>query len=79
MVPRSSPKRPASRQRTVLHGDTTLTASLIADLTREMITVGERTRDTDKLIEDRFRRHRHAQACAISLPGMPDESDRPFF
>jgi len=60
-------QRPA-RQRAVLPGET-LTASLIADLAREVITVGERIRDTDKLIEDRIRRHRHARVIT-SMPGI---------
>jgi transposase len=58
----------AARQHAVLPGET-LTASLIADLAREVITLGERIRETDKLIEDRFRRHRHAQVIT-SMPGI---------
>ena len=44
--------RAAARQRTMLPGEG-LTASLTGDLAREVITLGERIRDTDKLIEDR--------------------------
>jgi len=58
----------AARQRTVLPGEA-LTASLIADLAAEVITLGERIRATDKLIEDRFRRHRHARVIT-SMPGI---------
>jgi transposase len=58
----------AARQPTVLPGET-LTASLIADLAKEVITLGERIRETDNLIEDRFRRHRHAQVIT-SMPGI---------
>jgi len=58
----------AARQHSALPGET-LTASLIADLAREVITLGERIRETDKLIEDRFRRHRHAQVIT-SMPGI---------
>jgi transposase len=58
----------AARQHTVLPGET-LTASLIADLAKEAIALGERLRDIDKLIEDRFRRHRHAHVI-ISMPGI---------
>ncbi len=60
--------RAAARQRTVLPGED-LTVSLIADLAREVITLGERIRETDKLIEDRFRRHRHA-GVITSMPGI---------
>ena len=58
----------AARQHTVLPGEA-LTASLIAELAREVIALGERIRGTDKLIEDRFRRHRHAQVIT-SMPGI---------
>jgi transposase len=34
-----------------------------------MITLGERIRNTDKLIEDRFRRHRYARVIT-SMPGI---------
>jgi transposase len=34
-----------------------------------VITLGERIRETDKLITDRFRRHRHAEVIT-SMPGI---------
>src|SRR5215472_9832028 len=58
----------AGRQHVVLPGET-LTATLIAGLAQEVITLGERIRDADKLIEDRFRRHRHAEVIT-SMPGL---------
>ena len=58
----------AARQHTMLPGEA-LTASLIADLAREAITLGERLREIDKLIEDRFRRHRYAHVIT-SMPGI---------
>jgi len=58
----------AGRQHVVLPGET-LTATLIAGLAQEVITLGERIRDADKLIEDRFRRHRHAEVIT-SMPGI---------
>jgi transposase len=58
----------AARQHSALPGET-LTASLIADLAREVIRLGERIREIDKLIEDRFRRHRLAQVIT-SMPGI---------
>ena len=58
----------AARQHTVLPGET-LTASLIADLAREAIILGERLAEIDKLIEDRFRRHRSADVIT-SMPGI---------
>jgi transposase len=58
----------AARQHTALPGEA-LTASLLADLAKEAIALGERLRDIDKLIEDRFRRHRYAHVTA-SMPGI---------
>jgi len=58
----------AGRQRTMLPGEG-LTATLIAGLAREVMTLGERIRETDKLIEDRFRRHRLAPVIT-SMPGI---------
>ena len=51
-----------------------LTAQLIATLAiatlaGEVMTLNEQTKDTDKLIEGRFRRHRHAEVIT-SLPGI---------
>jgi transposase len=46
-----------------------LTAQLIATLAGEVIALNEQIRDTDKLIEGRFRRHRHAELIT-SLPGI---------
>lgn len=58
----------AARQHIVLPGEA-VAASLIADLAKEAITLSERLREIDKLIEERFRRHRYAQVL-ISMPGI---------
>jgi transposase len=58
----------AARQRAALPGEQ-LTASLIAAMAREVITLNQQVKETDKLIEDRF--HRHQLAPVIeSLPGI---------
>jgi transposase len=58
----------AARQHTALPGQT-LTASMIATLAGEVMTLGEQIKDTDKLIEGRF--HQHESAAVItSLPGI---------
>ncbi|MBO0776991.1 MAG: IS110 family transposase, partial [Actinobacteria bacterium] len=58
----------AGRQHTRLPAET-LTAQLVADLAREVIGLSQRIKDTDKLIEARFRQHRHATVIT-SLPGI---------
>jgi transposase len=58
----------AQRQHTTLPAEA-LAAQLIATLAREVIALNEQIRDTDKLIEARFRRHRHAELIT-SLPGI---------
>jgi transposase len=58
----------AARQHIMLPGEA-LTASLTAGLAKEAITLGERLREIDKLIEDRFRRHRYAHVIT-SMPGI---------
>jgi len=58
----------ADRQHAVLPGEQ-LTASLIAGLAGEVVTLGEQIKATDKLIEGRFHRHRLAPVIA-SMPGI---------
>ena len=58
----------AARQHTALPGEK-LTASMIATLAREVMTLNEQIKDTDNLIEGRFHQHKHA-AVIISLPGI---------
>jgi hypothetical protein len=50
----------AERQHTTLPGET-LTAQLIETLAGEVIALNVQIRAVDKLIEGRFRRHRHAE------------------
>lgn len=58
----------AGRQQTRLPAET-LTGQLVAELAEEVISLSQRIRDTDKLIEARFRQHRHATVIT-SLPGI---------
>lgn len=58
----------ADRQHTTLPGQT-MAAELIATLAGEVITLNERVKDTDQLIEGRFRRHEQAEVIT-SLPGI---------
>lgn len=58
----------AQGQHTTLPAEA-LTAQLIATLAGEVMALNEQIRDTDKLIEGRFRRHRHAELIT-SLPGI---------
>jgi transposase len=58
----------AHQQRIQLPGEA-LTAQLVAALAREVITLNEQIRDTDKLIEARFHQHEHATVIA-SMPGI---------
>jgi transposase len=46
-----------------------LAAQLIADMAKGVISLDEQLKQTDKLIEGRFRRHRHA-AVLLSMPGI---------
>jgi transposase len=58
----------AARQRTALPAEQ-LTASMIATLAGEVMTLGEQIQETGKLIEDRF--HQHELAAVIeSMPGI---------
>lgn len=56
----------AESQQTTLPGEQ-LAAQLVADMAKGVISLDEQLKQTDKLIEGRFRRHRHATA----LPSMP--------
>lgn len=58
----------ADRQHTTVAGET-MAAELIATLAGEVITLNERVKDTDQLIEGRFRRHEQAKVIT-SLPGI---------
>ncbi|GAA3434168.1 IS110 family transposase [Kutzneria kofuensis] len=58
----------ASSQHTVLPGEQ-LAAQLVADMAKGVISLDEQLKQTDKLIEGRFRRHRHA-ATLLSMPGI---------
>lgn len=58
----------AQGQHTTLPAEA-LTTQLIATLAGEVMALNEHIRDTDKLIEGRFRRHRHAELIT-SLPGI---------
>ena len=58
----------ANTQQTTLPGQR-LAAELVADMAKEVITLDEQLKHTDKLIEGRFRRHRTAEIL-LSLPGI---------
>jgi len=58
----------AESQHTTLPGEQ-LAAQLVADMAKGVISLDEQLKQTDKLIEGRFRRHRHA-AALLSMPGI---------
>lgn len=58
----------AGSQHTTLPGEQ-LAAQLVADMAKGVISLDEQIKQTDKLIEGRFRRHRHA-AVLLSMPGI---------
>lgn len=58
----------AESQQTTLPGEQ-LAAQLVADMAKGVISLDEQLKQTDKLIEGRFRRHRHA-AVLLSMPGI---------
>ena len=58
----------AARQHTTLPGEK-LTASMIATLAGEVMALGQQIRETDKLIEGRFHRHKLAPVIE-SMPGI---------
>ncbi|MBX6357110.1 MAG: IS110 family transposase [Micromonosporaceae bacterium] len=58
----------ADSQRTSLPGEQ-LAAQLVADMAKAVMSLDEQIKQTDKLIEGRFRRHRHATAL-LSMPGI---------
>lgn len=58
----------ANSQHTTLPGQQ-LAAQLVADMARGVISLDEQLKQTDKLIEGRFRRHRHATVL-LSMPGI---------
>ncbi|MGA5504700.1 IS110 family transposase [Streptomyces umbrinus] len=58
----------AEAQHTALPGER-LAAAMVAKLAREVTALNEEITETDKLIEGRFREHRHAEVIA-SLPGI---------
>ncbi|MFB9683523.1 IS110 family transposase [Amycolatopsis plumensis] len=58
----------ADSQHTTLPGQQ-LAAQLVADMAKGVISLDEQLKQTDKLIEGRFRRHRHA-AVLLSMPGI---------
>ncbi|MFE3060533.1 IS110 family transposase [Nocardia sp. NPDC059239] len=58
----------AATQQTTLPGQR-LAAELVADMAKEVIALDEQLKYTDKLLGDRFRRHRFAEIL-LSLPGI---------
>ena len=58
----------AGSQQTTLPGEQ-LAAQLVADMAKGVISLDEQLKQTDTLIEGRFRRHRHA-AALLSMPGI---------
>ncbi|TDC87049.1 IS110 family transposase [Actinomadura sp. 7K507] len=58
----------AARQHTTLPGEA-MAAELIETMAREVMTLNERIKDADKLIEGRFHRHEKAEVIT-SLPGI---------
>jgi transposase len=58
----------AESQQTTLPGEQ-LAGQLVADMAKGVISFDEQLKQTDKLIEGRFRRHRHA-AVLLSMPGI---------
>jgi transposase len=58
----------AKSQRTVVPGQQ-LAAAMVARLAEEVMTLDTEIGDTDAMIEERFRRHRHAEII-LSMPGF---------
>ena len=58
----------AEAQRTTVPGQQ-LAAAMVARLAKEVMTLDTAIGDTDAMIEDRFRRHRHAEII-LSMPGF---------
>ncbi|MFF3404600.1 IS110 family transposase [Streptomyces sp. NPDC002659] len=58
----------AEGQHTAVPGET-VTAQVVHSLAREVTALNEKITETDKLIEGRFRQHRHAEVIT-SLPGI---------
>ncbi|GAB7035225.1 IS110 family transposase [Streptomyces sp. NPDC021749] len=58
----------AENQHTAVPGEK-ITAQVVHSLAREVMTLNEKIAETDKLIEGRFRQHRHAEVIT-SLPGI---------
>ncbi|MFC8248620.1 IS110 family RNA-guided transposase, partial [Streptomyces chartreusis] len=58
----------AEKQHTSVPGEK-ITAQVVHSLAREVMALNEKITETDKLIEGRFRQHRHAEVI-VSLPGV---------
>jgi transposase len=58
----------AEAQRTTVPGQQ-LAAAMVARLAKEVMTLDTEIADTETMIEDRFRRHRHAEII-LSMPGF---------
>ncbi|MGW2573100.1 IS110 family transposase [Streptomyces sp. NPDC001537] len=58
----------AENQHTAVPGEK-ITAQVVHSLAREVMALNEKIAETDKLIEGRFRQHRHAEVIA-SMPGI---------
>lgn len=58
----------AENQHTAVPGEK-ITAQVVQSLAREVMALNEKITETDKLIEGRFRQHRHAEVIA-SMPGI---------
>ncbi len=58
----------AENQHTAVPGEK-ITAQLVHTLAREVMALNEKIAETDKLIEGRFREHRHAEVIT-SMPGI---------
>ncbi|ASL12249.1 IS110 family transposase [Mycobacterium gordonae] len=58
----------ASAQHTTVPGQN-LAAAMVARLAKEVMTLDTEIAETDTMIEDRFRRHRHAEIL-LSMPGF---------
>jgi transposase len=58
----------AEGQYTALPGEQ-MTAEVVRSLTREVMALNEKIAEVDKLIESRFRQHRHAEVIS-SMPGI---------
>jgi transposase len=58
----------AENQHTAVPGEK-ITAQVVHSLAREVMALNEKIAETDKLIEGRFRQHRHAEMIA-SMPGI---------